>query len=141
MSAADLGDYIASNMQDPLTRVPGVGDFSLFGSEYAMRIWLDPDKLYKYSLTVGDVTTAIAAQNVQISSGELGGLPARRGQRLDATVIGPSRLERPEEFGNILLKVTQSGSQVRATWPGWTSVRKPMARRRATTTSRRPRLR
>jgi multidrug efflux pump len=113
MSAADLGDYIASNLQDPLSRVPGVGDFNLFGSEYAMRIWLDPDKLYKYSLTVGDVTTAIAAQNVQISSGELGGLPAHPGQRLDATIIGPSRLETPEEFGNILLKVTQSGSQVR----------------------------
>jgi multidrug efflux pump len=113
MSAADLNDYVASNLQDPLTRVSGVGDFTLFGSEYAMRIWLDPDKLYKYSLTVGDVSTAITAQNVQISSGELGGLPAHKGQRLDATIIGPSRMEAPEQFENILLKVNQNGSQVR----------------------------
>jgi multidrug efflux pump len=113
LSAADISDYIASNMQDPLTRIPGVGDFTLFGSEYAMRIWLDPDKLYKYGLTVGDVANAVSAQNVQIPAGELGGLPARQGQRLDATIIGPSRLQSPEEFGNIFLKVDQSGAQVR----------------------------
>ena len=113
MSAADISDYIASHLQDPLTRIPGVGDFSLFGSEYAMRIWLDPDKLYKYSMTVGDVVSAISAQNVQVSSGELGGLPARKGQRLDATIIGPSRFESPGQFENILLKVNQDGSQVR----------------------------
>src|SRR6266851_2493592 len=113
MSATDISDYIASHIQDPLTRIPGVGDFTLFGAEYAMRTWLDPDKLYKYSLTVGDVTSAIAAQNVQISSGELGGMPSRKGQRLDATIIGPSRFEKPEQFENILLKVNQDGSQVR----------------------------
>jgi multidrug efflux pump len=113
MSGEDISDYIASHLQDPLTRIPGVGDFSLFGSEYAMRIWLDPDKLYKYSMTVGDVVNAISAQNVQISSGELGGLPARKGQRLDATIIGPSRFEKPEQFEDILLKVNQDGSQVR----------------------------
>lgn len=113
MSAADISDYIASNIKDPLTRVSGVGQCELFGSEYAMRIWLDPDKLFKYSLTIGDVTSAITAQNVQISSGELGGLPARKGQRLDATIIGPSRMESVEEFEAILLKVNQNGSQVR----------------------------
>jgi hypothetical protein len=113
MSADDTSDYIASHLQDPLSRVPGVGDFSLFGTEYAMRIWLDPDKLYKYSLTVGDVTGAISAQNVQVSSGELGGVPARKGQRIDAAIIGPSRFEKPEQFENILLKVNQDGSQVR----------------------------
>jgi multidrug efflux pump len=113
MSAADISDYVASHLQDPLTRISGVGDFTLFGSEYAMRIWLDPDKLYKYGLTVGDVATAVAAQNVQVPAGELGGLPARAGQRLDATIIGPSRLQTPEEFKNILLKVDQSGAQVR----------------------------
>ena len=113
MSGVDISDYIASHLQDPLTRIPGVGDFTLFGSEYAMRIWLDPDKLYKYAMTVGDVTAAITAQNVQISSGELGGQPARKGQRLDATIIGPSRFQTPEEFENILLKVNQNGSQVR----------------------------
>jgi len=113
MSAADISDFVASNLQDPLTRIPGVGDFTLFGAEYAMRIWLDPDKLYQYSLTVGDVTAAITAQNVQVSSGEVGGLPARRGQRLDATIIGPSRFENVHQFENILLKVNQDGSQVR----------------------------
>ena len=76
MNAQDLTDYVASNIQDPLSRVSGVGDFTLFGSEYAMRIWLDPAKLYKYALTIGDVTAAISAQNIQVSSGELGGLPA-----------------------------------------------------------------
>jgi multidrug efflux pump len=113
MSGVDINDYVASNMQDALTRVPGVGDFTLFGSEYAMRIWLDPDKLYQYALTVGDVSAAIKAQNVQVSSGELGGLPARAGQRIDATIIGPSRLASAGQFGNILLKVAQNGSQVR----------------------------
>ena len=113
LSATDITDYVASHIQDPLTRIPGVGDFTLFGAEYAMRIWLNPDKLYKYSLTVGDVASAISAQNVQVSSGELGGLPARNGQRLDATIIGPSRFQSPEDFANILLKVNQNGSQVR----------------------------
>ena len=113
MSAVDINDYVASNIQDPLTRISGVGDFTLFGSEYAMRIWLDPDKLYKYAMTVADVTSALTSQNVQVSSGELGGLPAREGQRLDATIIGPSRFETAEQFENILLKVNQNGSQVR----------------------------
>jgi len=113
MDASDISDYVASNIQDPLTRISGVGDATLFGSEYAMRIWLDPDKLYKYGLTVGDVTSAIAAQNVQVPAGELGGQPAVAGQMLDATIIGPSRLETPEAFENILLKVDQSGAQVR----------------------------
>jgi len=113
MSAADINDYVASNLQDPLTRVSGVGDFTLFGAEYAMRIWVDPDKLYQYSLTIGDVTAALTAQNVQVSSGEIGGLPAGKGQRLDATIIGPSRFENAEQFENILLKVNQNGSQVR----------------------------
>ena len=113
MSANDINDYVASNLQDPLTRVSGVGDFTLFGAEYAMRIWLNPDKLYKYSMTVGDVTSALTAQNVQVSSGELGGLPTGKGRRLDAAIIGPGRLETPEQFEDILLKVNQNGSQVR----------------------------
>jgi multidrug efflux pump len=112
MSGFDINDYIASNLQDALTRIPGVGDFTLFGAEYAMRIWLDPDKLYKYALTVSDVTSALTAQNVQVSSGELGSQPARPGQRLNATIIGPSRLTTPEQFGAVLLKVTQAGSEV-----------------------------
>ena len=77
-----------------------------------MRIWLDPAKLYKYALTVGDVTSAITAENIQVSSGELGGLPASAGQRLDATIIGPTRYETVDQFENILLKVNLNGSQV-----------------------------
>ena len=112
MNAQDIADYVASNVQDALSRVSGVGDYTLFGAEYAMRIWLDPAKLYKYALTVGDVTSAISAENIQVSSGELGGLPASKGQRLDATIIGPTRYETPEQFENILLKVNLNGSQV-----------------------------
>jgi multidrug efflux pump len=113
MTQSDIADYIASNIEDPITRVPGVGDYTLFGSEYAMRIWMDPNKLYKYGLTVGDVVSAIQAQNVQIPAGELGGLPANPGQRLDATMIGPSEFSSPDQFANILLKVEASGAQVR----------------------------
>jgi multidrug efflux pump len=112
MGASDIADYVASHISAPISRITGVGDYTLFGSEYAMRIWLDPAKLFKFSLTVGDVTAAISAQNVQVSSGEIGGLPAVPGQRLDATIIGPSRLTTPEEFGNILLKVNPDGSRV-----------------------------
>ena len=113
MSGADIADYVASNISDPLSRVTGVGDHTLFGAEYAMRIWLDPSRLYKYNLTVADVQTAIQTQNIQVSSGELGGLPASSGARLDATIIGPTRLHEPGEFEKILLKVQPDGSQVR----------------------------
>lgn len=112
MTSQDIADYVASNVQARLSRVPGVGDYTQFGSEYAMRIWLDPGKLYKYALTVGDVSTAIQAQNVQVASGELGGLPAPGTQRLDATIIGPSRFQNAEQFENILLKVTQEGARI-----------------------------
>ncbi len=113
MNRSDIADYIASNIEDPVTRVPGIGDYTLFGSEYAMRIWLDPDKLYQYGLTVSDVVSALKAQNVQIPSGELGGLPAVQGQTLDATIIGPSELSTPKQFGDVLLKVEPGGAQVR----------------------------
>jgi len=112
MTSQDIADYVASNVQARLSRVPGVGDYTQFGSEYAMRIWLDPGKLYKYALTVGDVSTAIQAQNVQVASGELGGLPAPGTQRLDATIIGPSRFQNAAQFENILLKVTQEGARI-----------------------------
>jgi multidrug efflux pump len=113
MSSIDIADFIASTVQDAVARTPGVGDFQLFGSQYAMRVWMDPAKLNNYSLTPIDVQNAILAQNVQIASGELGGLPAAKGQQLNATVIGPSRLQHPDEFGAILLKVNPDGSQVR----------------------------
>ena len=113
MSSVDIADFIASTVQDPLSRTAGVGDYQLFGSQYAMRIWLDPDKLNNYGLTPGDVATAVQAQNVQIASGELGARPAVPGQQLNATIIGPSYLRTPEQFGAILLKVQESGAQVR----------------------------
>ncbi|WP_423205065.1 efflux RND transporter permease subunit EmhB [Pseudomonas kribbensis] len=113
MSKDDLSNYIVSNMQDPISRTAGVGDFQVFGAQYAMRIWLDPAKLNKYNLTPADVSAAISAQNVQISSGQLGGLPALPGQQLNATIIGKTRLQTAEQFKAILLKVNQDGSQVR----------------------------
>lgn len=113
MTGSDIADYVASSISDPLSRVSGVGDHTLFGSEYAMRIWMDPGKLYSYGLTIKDVQTAIQTQNIQVSSGELGGLPAKKAIRLDATIIGPTRLTSAEEFRKILLKVQPDGSQVR----------------------------
>ncbi|MES2117227.1 MAG: efflux RND transporter permease subunit [Pseudomonadota bacterium] len=113
MKQADLGDYVAANVIDPLSRVQGVGDVTLFGSQYAMRIWLDPAKLQSYQLTPADVSAAITAQNTEVSAGELGGAPAMPGQQLNATVTAQSRLQTPEQFGAILLKTSASGATVR----------------------------
>ena len=113
MGRDDLANYIVSNMQDPISRTAGVGDFQVFGAQYAMRIWLDPAKLNKFQLTPMDVKSAIAVQNVQVSSGQLGGLPAVDGQQLNATIIGKTRLQSAEQFQKILLKVNTDGSQVR----------------------------
>jgi multidrug efflux pump len=113
LSSNDLADMIASQVQDPLSRTSGVGDYQLFGAQYAMRVWLDPSKLNNYGLTPADVSAAIQSQNVQVAAGELGGLPARPGQQLNATIIGPSYLSSPEEFGKILLRVQSSGAQIR----------------------------
>ena len=113
MTNADVADFIASNVQDPISRTKGVGDFQLFGSQYAMRIWMDPVKLNNFSLTPVDVSNAILAQNVQVAAGELGGLPSVKGQQLNATIIGPSQLQSAQQFGKILIKVNSNGSQVR----------------------------
>jgi multidrug efflux pump len=113
MDRTDIADYITSSLQDPLSRTAGVGDYQVFGAQYAMRIWLDPAKLMNFGMTPSDVATAIGAQNVQVASGELGALPSVPGQRLNATIIGPSYLQTPEQFGAILLRVQQDGSQVR----------------------------
>src|SRR3546814_10155185 len=83
MTNNDIANYVAANVQDPISRTSGVGDFTLFGAQYAMRIWIDPAKLNNYALTAGDVSAAIEAQNVQISSGQLGALPAKKGQQLN----------------------------------------------------------
>ena len=113
MSNEDLTDYVATNLLDPLNRTPGVGDVTIFGAQYAMRIWLDPARLNNYGLTTGDVVAAIRAQNVQVSVGSIGGLPAAPGQAIAASIIGPTRMSSPEEFRNILLRVNADGSQVR----------------------------
>ncbi|MFA5678746.1 MAG: efflux RND transporter permease subunit [Pseudomonas sp.] len=113
MSNEDLSDFIISSVQDPISRTSGVGDFQVFGSAYSMRIWLDPVKLNRFNLTPVDVRNAIAAQNVQVSGGQLGGAPAVPGQQLNATIIGKTRFETPEQFRSILLKVNGDGSQVR----------------------------
>ncbi|MAC13836.1 MAG: hydrophobe/amphiphile efflux-1 family RND transporter [Alcanivorax sp.] len=112
LSRADLADYVASNVQDPISRVPGVGKIQLFGSPYAMRIWLDPNKLNKYDLTPQDITQTIQVQNNQVASGQLGGAPAVEGQQLNANIIAQTRLQSTEQFQNILLKVNPDGSQV-----------------------------
>ena len=113
MGNEDLADFIISTVQDPISRTNGVGDFQVFGSAYSMRIWLDPEKLNRFQLTPVDVRNAISAQNVQVSGGQLGGAPAVPGQQLNATIIGKTRFETPEQFSNILMKVNNDGSQVR----------------------------
>ncbi|HWD49813.1 MAG TPA: efflux RND transporter permease subunit [Rhizomicrobium sp.] len=109
----DISDFMGSKLQDPLSRVSGVGQAQVFGSPYAMRIWLDPFKLNSYGLTPSDVQSAVLAQNVQVSAGELGAQPTVPGQELDATVTAQSRLETPAQFRAIVLKSTQNGAVVR----------------------------
>ncbi|EDT38091.1 efflux RND transporter permease subunit [Burkholderia ambifaria] len=113
MNKYDLANFVASHVKDPISRLNGVGTVTLFGSQYAMRIWLDPTRLTNYGLTPVDVSTAISAQNVQIAGGQIGGTPAKPGTMLQATITESTLLQTPEQFGNILLKVNQDGSQVR----------------------------
>src|SRR4051794_33007248 len=112
LSSADVSDYLATNLQDPLGRVPGVGDINVFGSQYAMRIWLDPYKLASFSLIPRDVSQAIQAQNTQVAAGQIGGQPSPPGQMLNATVTARSRLSTPEQFRAIILKTQPDGSNV-----------------------------
>jgi multidrug efflux pump len=109
----DIADYMVSNLQDPVGRLPGVGDLRVFGSQYAMRIWLDPFKLRSYALMPADVRAAILAQNTQVAAGQIGAQPAPDGQMLNATVTAKTRLRTPEQFRAILLKTQPDGAQVR----------------------------
>ncbi|MCX5495339.1 efflux RND transporter permease subunit [Kaistia dalseonensis] len=113
LSALELGDYVTSNFEDTIKRVEGVGGMQLFGSGFAMRIWLDPDKLAKFELTPGDVSTAIKAQNAQVSAGSLGGAPIASGQQINVSITAQSQLTTPEQFRNIILKTATDGSVVR----------------------------
>ncbi|PAK11632.1 hydrophobe/amphiphile efflux-1 family RND transporter [Burkholderia ubonensis] len=113
LNSIDLGNVIATQIEDPLTQLTGVGDVTLFGAEHAMRIWLNPVQLKSVGLTASDVTTAITNQNVQLSVGELGGAPATGSQAINATISSSSLLTTPEQFGDILLRVNTDGSKVR----------------------------
>jgi HAE1 family hydrophobic/amphiphilic exporter-1 len=109
----DLTDYAVSQIQPTLARVPGVGEVEAFGSQYAMRVWLDPDRLTEYNMTIADVIAAIRTYNVQVSAGQFGGTPAVPGQRLNASILVQSLLKTPEEFGSIPLRNNPDGSIVR----------------------------
>lgn len=113
LTQADLADYVASTVQDPISRTQGVGQVQLFGAQYAMRVWLDPNKLNNYQLTTEEIVKAIKSQNNQIAGGQLGALPAPASQRLNASIIAQTRLSTPEQFGNIILRVNEDGSEVR----------------------------
>lgn len=108
----DVSDWLTTNMQDELSRVPGVGDVNVFGSSYAMRIWLDPHKLSSFGLMPSDVITALQNQNTEVAAGEIGGLPQPEGQQLNATVTAQSRLQTPDQFRNIIVKADPTGARV-----------------------------
>ena len=108
----DVSDWLGTHLQDDLSRIPGVGDVTVFGSQYAMRVWLDPNKLQSYQLMPSDVISAIQAQNVEVAAGEVGGMPQPPGQELNATVTAQSRLQTPEQFRNIIVKSDPSGARV-----------------------------
>ncbi|ALG90855.1 MULTISPECIES: efflux RND transporter permease subunit [Actibacterium] len=111
-SAIDLADYLASNIVEPVSRLSGVGKVELFGSEYAMRIWMDPQKLKYYDLTPATVVAAITAQNAQISAGFFGAMPAPEDQELNATITAQSLLKTPEDFERIVLRADTDGGLV-----------------------------
>ena len=113
MTAFDLRDYAASSLEKVLSRVPGVGEVEIFGGQYAMRIWLNPDRLTEFQMTVQDVITALRAYNVEVSAGQFGGAPAMEGQRLNASIIVQSLLKTPDEFAAIPLRTNPDGSIVR----------------------------
>ncbi|MCF7745135.1 efflux RND transporter permease subunit [Aeromonas veronii] len=113
MNNDDLADYVVSNIKEPLSRLDGVGDITLFGSQYSMRVWLDPNRLNRVQMTPGDVQAAIKAQNAQVAFGKLGGTPSVEDQQFTATIMGQTRLSTVEQFNDILLRVNQDGSKVR----------------------------
>ncbi|MBJ7575783.1 efflux RND transporter permease subunit [Luteimonas sp. MC1828] len=110
MTPSDIGDFIGTNVVDPISRVPGVGTTQVFGAKYAMRIWLDPNKLHTYALSVAEVTAAIQAQNAQVAIGQLGGAPAVEGQQINATINAQDRLQTPEQFRNVVVRAEPDGS-------------------------------
>ncbi len=122
MDSADLNDYAQSSIEKVLARVPGVGEVNTFGSQYAMRVWLNPEKLTQYQLTITDVVQALAKYNVEVSAGQFGGAPAVEGQRLNASIIVQNLLQTPEEFAAIPLRTNSDGSVVRVSDVGRTEL-------------------
>jgi multidrug efflux pump len=112
-TSTELADFITTNVQDTVSRVTGVGEVQVFGSPYAMRIWLNPDKMNQFKVTPGDIRSAVLAQNAQVSAGELGGAPAVKGQTLTATITAQTLLETPKDFEQIILRTTEDGATVR----------------------------
>ncbi len=113
MDGNDLRDFAASNLERVLARVPGVGEVQIFGSGYAMRVWLNPDKLTDYNLTVAEVLAALRAYNAEVSAGQFGGAPAVEGQRLNASIVVQNMLKTPEEFAAIPIRINPDGSTIR----------------------------
>ncbi|MBL8246297.1 MAG: efflux RND transporter permease subunit [Rhodanobacteraceae bacterium] len=113
MDRGDISDYVSSNLVDPLSRVPGVGSVQVFGGKYAMRIWLDPNKLASYKLTPADLVSAIRAQNAQVAVGQLGATPAVAGQQINAPITAQDRLQTPEQFRAIVLRSERDGAVLR----------------------------
>ncbi len=113
MDVADLKDYLKSKLEKVVARIPGVGEVIVFGTEYAMRVWVNPDKLTEYNLTIADIIRALKAYNVEVSAGQFGGVPAVRGQRMNAAIIVQHYLKTPEEFAAIPIRTNPDGSIVR----------------------------
>ena len=113
MDENDVADYVSSNIVDPISRVAGVGSVMVFGGKYAMRIWLDPNKLQSYKVSVSEVSAAVRAQNAQVAVGQLGGAPAVKGQQLNATISAQERLQTAEQFRNIVIRTEADGSTLK----------------------------
>ncbi|MBN2282395.1 MAG: efflux RND transporter permease subunit [Deltaproteobacteria bacterium] len=113
MDGKDLRDFAKTNLESVIARVPGVGEVEIFGAGYAMRVWLDPDRLVNYHLTIEDVLAALKAYNVEVSAGQFGGGPAVEGQRLNASIVLQSMLKTPEEFADVPVRINPDGSVVR----------------------------
>lgn len=112
MNRNEISDFLVSNLEEPLSRINGVGQIQTFGPEHAMRIWLNPNAMNNYNITALDVIDAIEQQNVQLATGEIGGAPSVEGQQLNATITAQSLLTTPEEFKQILLRSNTSGANL-----------------------------
>jgi multidrug efflux pump len=113
MNRFDLSDYAVANIQDIVSRIEGVGEITMFGSQNAMRIWLNPDKLANFKITPADIILALQAQNAQVSAGQFGASPAAQGQQLNATITARTLLQTAEQFENVLLRTNSDGSSVK----------------------------